>query len=345
MPLDPTTLGTPVAVSAIGKELKKLWQADQTRTRASLINFAILCQGEDAMQENTALLAHFVENHAFRAVLIGVDAAPGDTSVQAWVNAHCYLPKAGAKHVCCEQVSLFIRGNVRPLLPNLLFSQLDYDLPLTLWWRCESSEHLNHEIWRWVDRLVFDSRDWRQPRQQLAALRTSLGTSRAVLCDLNWTRTLHLRQSLAQMFDTPIAAAALRHLSQVHITHAPGARTTAILLLGWLAAQLGWAARGTSGDALRFTSGTSDIACRLREEAGPSISHLELQSPALTVTASRPPGASFLNVQVLAANGTPSEHIMPADRDDTVSILDQEMASWGRHSVYLKALAAAEPLL
>ncbi len=345
MPLDPTTLGTPVAVSAIGKELKKLWQADQTRTRASLINFAILCQGEDSMQENTALLAHFVQNHAFRAVLIGLEAAPGASTVQAWVNAHCYLPKAGAKHVCCEQVSLFIRGNVRPLLPNLLFSQLDYDLPLTLWWRCESPEHMDHEIWRWVDRLVFDSRDWLEPRQQLAALRTSLGTSRAVLCDLNWTRTLHLRQSLAQMFDTAAAAAGLRHLSHVRITHAPGARTTAILLLGWLAAQLGWATSGTSGETLRFASGATDIACQLREAPGPSISHLELQSPTLTVIATRAADAGFLNVKVLSPDGTASEHIMPADSDDTVATLDQEMASWGRHTVYLKALTAAEPLL
>ena len=345
MPLDPTTLGTPVAVAAIGKELKKLWQADQTRTRASRINFAILCQGEDAMQTNTELLATFSQGHAFRALLIGAQPAPGETTVQAWVDAHCYLPKAGAKHVCCEQVSLFIRGNVRPLLPNLLFSQLDSDLPLTVWWRCESPELMDHEIWRWVDRLVFDSREWSEPRHQLAALRTSLGNSRAVLCDLNWTRTLFLRQALAQMFDTAATAAALGQLREVNIAHAPGARTTAILLLGWLAAQLGWGAHGPTGNTLHFSNDTTDIVCHLREEAGASISHIELQSAAFTVTASRSTGAGFLNVKVLSADGATNEHILPADSDDTVHTLDQEMASWGRHSVYLKALAAAEPLL
>ena len=34
------SLGTPVEVASIGKELKKLWAADQTRTRATLIAMA-----------------------------------------------------------------------------------------------------------------------------------------------------------------------------------------------------------------------------------------------------------------------------------------------------------------
>ena len=111
------SLGTPVEVASIGKELKKLWSADQTRTRATLFNFAIVCHGEAAMQASNELLENFVGGHAFRAVLIGIE--PGDTDrVEAWINARCYLPKAGAKHVCSEQVSLFVRGNVRRLLPN-----------------------------------------------------------------------------------------------------------------------------------------------------------------------------------------------------------------------------------
>ena len=59
------TFGTPVEITAIARELKKLWQADQTRTRASLINFAIICEGEAAMQDSTELLERFVRNHSF----------------------------------------------------------------------------------------------------------------------------------------------------------------------------------------------------------------------------------------------------------------------------------------
>ncbi len=345
MPLDTAAFGTPVEVTGIAKELKKLWQADQTRTRASLINFAIICQGAPAMQENTELLSRFVRNHAFRALLIGIEPGAMESSVQAWVNAHCYLPKAGAKHVCCEQISIFVQGNVRELLPNLLFSQLDYDLPLTLWWRCDCPEQVDPEVWRWVDRLVFDSQSWREPGKQLAAMRQAVHSSRTVLCDLNWMRTLYLRQALAQMFDIPDGLAELQRLRRVSITHAPGARSTAILLLGWFAAQLGWSAHDSGGNRLTFTADENRIICELNEAAGPSISRVLLESNALHVSAENPPQADRLTFAVNWKDGRSIGHMMPADSDDLADILDEELASGGHHRVYLKALAAAESLL
>jgi glucose-6-phosphate dehydrogenase assembly protein OpcA len=345
MPATLESLGTPVEVSAIGKELKKLWSADQTRTRATLFNFAVICQGEAAMAENTELLSNFVRGHAFHALLLGIDPGTGGPDVRAWINAHCYLPKTGAKHVCCEQVSIFIRGNVRALLPNLLFGQLDYDLPLTLWWRGENLGDLDAEVWRWVDRLLFDSQSWAEPRKQFHALRHALGGNRTVLCDLAWTRTLRLRQALAQIFDMPGTVIALPHLKRVAITHAPGARTTAVLLLGWLAAQLGWAAHGARGNHVRYAGPEGDIVCDLTEAAGPAINRVEMSSDQLSVAAAHAPGGCFLQTQVRDAGGRTTEHITPADCGTLSEILDQELASWGRHRVYLKALAAAEPLL
>jgi len=338
------SLGTPVEVAAIGKELKKLWTADQTRTRATLFNFAVICQGA-AMAENTELLSHFVRSHAFHALLIGIEPTISADEVKAWINAHCYLPKAGAKHVCCEQVSISVRGNVRALLPNLLFGHLDYDLPLTLWWRGNNLADLDSEMWHWVDRLLFDSQTWTEPRSQFTALRQALGGTRTVLCDLAWTRTLRLRQALAQMFDTPDTANALQHLKRVDITHAPGARTPAVLLLGWLAAQLGWSAHGARGSHLRFSGGDTDIACELTEVPGCDVSKVELASDQLTVTATRTNGSDFLQIQVRDASGRITPHVMPGDCNNVMSLLNAELESWGRHRVYLKALTAAEGLL
>ena len=346
MPLDSAAFGTPVEVAGIAKELRKLWAADQTRTRASLINFAIICEGEAAMQDSTELLERFVRNHSFHALLIGIEPnAAGTNNVQAWINAHCYLPKAGAKHVCCEQVSIFVQGKVRELLPNLIFSQLDYDLPLTLWWRCECPEQVDPEVWRWVDRLVFDSQTWREPRKQFTAMREAVRSDRTVLCDLNWMRALYLRQSLAQMFDMPDGAAALRKLRRVSITHAPGARTTAILLLGWLAAQMGWSAHGPGGRRITFTADENEIVCELSEAPGHGISRVVLETDDLHLSAEHPPQADYLDLALNWNDGRSAKHLLPADSDDLADILDEELASGGRHRVYLKALAAAEPLL
>src|SRR4051812_47021630 len=100
MTLDSSSLGTPVEVAGIGRELKQLWAADQTRTRASLINFVIVCEGAEAMNANTTLLQGIVRDHACRALLIGVEPKAEGSKILAWVNAHCHLPKAGGKHVC-----------------------------------------------------------------------------------------------------------------------------------------------------------------------------------------------------------------------------------------------------
>ena len=336
------SLGTPVEVSAIGRELKKLWSADQTRTRATLFNFAIICRGEDGMKTSSELLENFIGNHAFRAVLIGIDPGPTD-SVEAWINARCYLPKAGAKHICSEQVSLFVKGNVKRLLPNLLFGQLDSDLPLTLLWRCDCPEQMDPEVWRWVDRLIFDSAAWLHPRQQIAALRHQLGTGRTVMCDLAWTRTLRLRQALAQMFDTAENLAALHKMKSVRIVFAPGARSSAVLLLGWLAAQLGWAAHGPSGNHLRMDGEHGGVICDLVEEKGAVISRMELVSDALTVIAARAEGLIHLSTK--SSDGRGTEFLMPADSECDADTLDSELTSSGLHRVYSKALAVAEALL
>ena len=394
MPADTATtatFGTPVEITAIARELKKLWQADQTRTRASLINFAIICEGEAAMQDSTELLERFVRNHSFHALLIGIAPHAADSSVQAWVNANCYLPKAGAKHVCCEQVSLFVQGKVRELLPNLLFSQLDYDLPLTLWWRCECPEQVDAEIWRWVDRLIFDSGAWKDPRAQFAAMHAALNLNRSggakkvlsaqcsvlssppqdsdadsrqlgtdrlstehsfpatrtVLGDLNWVRSSNLRQAIAQMYDTPDGTARLRNLRSMDISHAPGSRTTALLLLGWFATLLGWkGSTVTAPGHITFTSADgTPIACELSESSGVPIHRVVLEHDDVSITVDHPKRAEYLNLTLVWKDGRLTRHLVPADSTDLADILDEELSRGSRHGIYLRALAAAEALM
>jgi glucose-6-phosphate dehydrogenase assembly protein OpcA len=353
------SFGAPVEIPAIARELKKLWQADQTRTRASLINFAIICEGEAAMQDSTELLERFVRNHSFHALLIGIDPKAADTSVQAWVNANCYLPKAGAKHVCCEQVSLFVQGKVRELLPNLLFSQLDYDLPLTLWWRCECPEQIDSEIWRWVDRLIFDSGAWKNPRAQFAAMRAALSSahtaSRTILGDLNWVRAGNLRQAIAQMYDTPDGAARIRKLRSLSISHASGSRTTALLFLGWFAALLGWSngqaparIEAATGVANRIAFTAPDggkVACELSESSGAPIHRIVLEHDDVSITVDHPKHAEYLNLTLVWKDGRLTRHLVPADSTELADILDEELSRGSRHGIYLRALAAAETLM
>jgi len=344
MTLDTSTLGTAVEVTEIARELKKLWSADETRTRASLINFVIVCEGTEAMNANTELLEHITRDHACRALLIGVDADASVTKVQAWVNAHCYLPKAGAKHVCSEQISLLLPASQRSLLPNLLFTHLESDLPLTLWWQCKCPNPPDAELWRWVDRLVFDSRTWATPKSEFELLHRSVTTGRTVLCDLNWTRTLHLRQSLAQLFDQPEQLAVLENTTALSIRHAAGSLSTALFLTSWLAGQLGWNLKTSSHTRIVFEKGGRDVVCELQAGDGSAISEVKLQSTAGAVNVLRQRDSKYLHAEVTTPDHPPTRLLMPADCDDMTSLIDEELSLGGRRRVYTKMLKVAGAL-
>ena len=182
MALDTARLGTPVEIGQIGKELKKLWESSGgATTRASLINFAVYCEGAHAAEVNTELINEFTRDHACRALLVVAEPDAPEPRVRAWINAHCHLTKAGAKQVCCEQISFLVEGKVGRVLPNIVFSNLDSDLPLVLWWQGEFPDPIDEQLWAWVDRLVFDSQKWARPAQQFELLLASLESSQSRL--------------------------------------------------------------------------------------------------------------------------------------------------------------------
>ena len=112
MPDSITTLtqGLPVEIGKIDRALKQLWRdGEGAATRASLINFAVYCEGAEAMAQTTEAISKITQDHACRAILIGLDPTKTDATVQAWILAHCHLSRAGAKQVCCEQIT-FVLG-------------------------------------------------------------------------------------------------------------------------------------------------------------------------------------------------------------------------------------------
>jgi glucose-6-phosphate dehydrogenase assembly protein OpcA len=244
--------------------------------------------------------------------------------VQAWILAHCHLSRAGAKQVCCEQITFLLGKDGLPLIPNIVFSHLDSDLPLVLWWRGEFPPESEEQLWTWVDRLIFDSQGWTHMGEQFGLLRTTIvpHSPRMTLCDLNWTRSLYLRQAVAQIFDHPEFLDALDSISAVEIVHAPGMKTTALLMTGWMGAQLGWKLDASDAQSLRFIDGNGhDVTVTLREEPGRALGSVQL-------TAAQ---TSFL---------VEFHYLMPCGKDDAVSLLNDELMSGGKHKVYLKAVDA-----
>ena len=349
-PIDSIPLGSQVDPGQVSRELKKLWDRDAgISTRASLMNFAVLCQGLEAMRSNTELLMEFTREHACRALLNGSDpGAPAD-QIRAWINAHCHLSRAGSKQVCCEQVSFYFEGNTANRIPNILYTSLDSDLPLLLWWQGEFPDSVNPELLAWVDRLIFDSHLWTRPHLQFNRIRAALRQvrCRTVLCDLNWTRTLHIRQAMAQMLDHPANLALLEDLNSVVIAHSREFRSTALLLMGWFAAQLRLEPVENSPDRFQFKSAQGrPVQFEVREETGRSISRCELHSAAGAILCQRDNAGDFFRIEVRLDRAERTyQHLLPAGSNATTTLLLEEIGSGGPHRVYLKALDAVETFL
>src|SRR5438128_10278019 len=237
------SLGFQVELNKIDSELKKLWaQGEGAMTRASLVNLAVYSEAPGSLEKNTQLIAKIAENHACRAIVIGADCKTKENRVEAWISAHCHISRAGSKQICSEQLSFLLEGPCTNLLPSIVFSHLESDLPLHLWWQDEFPDPMDPQLWTWVDRLIYDSQTWKNFDAQMRLVETAQNEAkqRIVLCDLNWTRLDKVRYAIAQFFDHPASHHHFGKIENLNIDYALGFKSTALFLIGWLGAQLNW---------------------------------------------------------------------------------------------------------
>jgi len=344
------SLGLPVEINKIDQELKKLWQeSESAATRASLVNLAVYSEDAGSLNRNTQLMAKITENHACRAIVIEADCKAQENRVEAWISAHCHVTGAGSKQVCSEQISFLLKGGCTTLLPSIVFSHLDSDLPFYLWWQEEFREPMDPQLWTWVDRVIYDSQGWEDFRAQLRLLESAEqeANQRIVLCDLNWTRLDSVRLALAQFFDHPASHHHFATIKTVRIDFAPGSRSTAVLFVGWLAAQLNWQSEETNvPNKLSFVSPSGGkIAVELRERPGEPISEVAMATPEVEFLVTHSKCEDLLEV----SRGKPDEkrtpQLMPAGKNDPVSLMSEELMRGGPHHVYLHAVNRVRNLL
>ena len=344
------SLGTPVEIGKIDQELKKLWhEGEGLMTRASLMNLAVYSEEPGSLQNNTQLMARITENHACRSIIIEADCRAGDDKVSAWINAHCHVSIVGSKQVCSEQISFLLKGGCTTQLPSIVLSNLDSDLPLYLWWQKEFPEPMDPQLWTWVDRVIYDSHGWSDfPSQiHLLELMQQEANQRMVLCDLNWTRLDNLRFALAQFFDHPASHHRLAKISKVRINFAPGFRSTAILFVGWLGAQLNWHIdQVKSPGQLRFTAASEQqIEVELRESDGQPVHEIMLTSGDVELRVTYANCGDLLEVSRMQNSETRHPQLMPAGNNDPVGLISEELIRGGPHHVYLNALNCVRDLL
>lgn len=349
-PSETYSLGQPVAISDIGGELKKLWQEGEgAMTRASLINLAVYSEKPGSLERNTQLISKITEDHACRALVIGATRESKEDRIEAWVNAHCHVSRAGGKQICSEQISFSLQGPCVKWLPSIVFSHLDSDLPLYLWWQDDFPNDMDPQLWAWIDRLIFDSQTWKDFDKQMRLVETAEqeAKQRIVLCDLNWTRLDKVRYALAQFFDHPASHRHFANMESVTVDFGPGYKSSAILLVGWLAAQLKWKTnqQQMNGSCRFLDPNERKIDIELREKSGSPIGEVALNSQFIKFCVAPAKCGDLLEVSRSGEKETARPQMMPAQSNDPVDLLTQELMRGGPHRVYLRAVNAVRSLL
>ncbi len=340
------SIGAPVEVNEIDRELKKLWATDNGAiTRASLVNLAVYSEKPDSLAQNTQVVSQITQNHACRALVIEADPRAANDRAQAWISAHCHL-RASARQVCSEQISFRLEGT--KLFPSILFSHLDSDLPLYLWWQAELREPLDPQLWAWVDRLIYDSRDWRDFDAQMRLIEAAQeeGQQRQmVLCDLNWSRLLHFRLAFAQFFDHPASHCHFDKSEKVSLAFGRGFRPTGLLFLGWIAAQLGWEVN-LSHDELELENSTGKfVIVELSENGEAPLIQFTARTPEVEFCVKRADCGDLLEVSYGKLDQDHVHQLLPADDGDLATLVSEELMRGGDRHVYGHAVEKVRALL
>lgn len=339
-------LGLPVEIGHIDKELGRLWESSaDTKSRASLINFVVHSDTPSSLAADTALISEIAGSHACRAILILANPAAHESSARAWINAHCHPAGKNGREICSEQITFLLDGESASALPNIVFSHLDSDLPLCLWWKGNLPEPLDEKLWAWVDRLIYDSAEWFHPAHQFSIIRhlSARDVTGAVLCDLNWTRLHSWRYALAGLFDHSAAFPRLSEVSSMEIQGASDSHTAALLLLGWFADRLDWSIDPEHG-TIHSPSGRV-IEFLHSPNGGHGLSKISIACDQARFEMELPPASDFFEASIQAPGIPETRQLFPAPKNGLTNTILAELSRAGRHPLYIKSLEKILPLL
>ncbi len=338
-------LGTEVPVSAIDRELRKLWEQDEARTNASLMNLVVYSEKPGALIANSEIIRELTRDHACRAILVGIDRDEPKPNIRAWITAHCHLAD-GRKSVCCEQIAFHLTGRVTGRFRNTVFAHLNSDLPLIFWWQGELSEILTERLVSVMDRLVIDSSAWADPAASFAMIEeTSQANPELVIQDHAWTRSWQFRVGIASLFDDPAAQQALPRIYRVEIIYHPDHRNTALQILAWLVVQAVWKDR-ESTDPFAYESATGvEISVNLTADAAvPPIASVIIRAANTTVQVTQKAGASHIERHVESA-GYKATSLSPIDPTTPAELVAVQLSRGGKNSLYQKILPRFRAML
>jgi hypothetical protein len=254
-----------VPCDRIDAELDRIWRGIAQRAqsagarriavnRACLLNLVIHA-GDGPSEVVGRFTATALTDHLPARVIVirARPGEPGDGAPRAFVAASRNpMGEGRAALVSGELVLLEARGAQLDRVPAVVRATLEPDLATTLWWTGPTPPPRSYvaALRDIADRVVVDSEAMADDRD-VSHLLPLPGSGR--LADLTWPRLEPWRTAMARAFDVPEHRGFLAAVDGVRV--AIGARGSSApdasagpLLVGWLAAALGWDACARDAD-------------------------------------------------------------------------------------------------
>lgn len=325
--------------------------------RASVLS--LIVRAPDGADEARAIdaLGELSGLHPSRTLVVALDPA-AEPGLDASVSAHCRLKPGTQARVCFEEVRLTARGGMVGQMGSVVAPLLVPDLPVFLWWLADRPEP-EEELLSLCDRLLVDS----SPLDPagLMGLERLVGSleGRAAVGDLAWPALAPWRELLAQLFDPPEARQYQRRLTTVRLYYVDGGATAQpFLLLGWLAASLGWSLESSAGQPapagyrVDIRSAAGPVAVSLNPVRAPGGGLEPGEMLAITMVSGRGVQQATFSVEReedqlcaevrTALPGRPiSAHTLSLARPSLAALLSQELEQMARAPQYQESLAWA----
>jgi glucose-6-phosphate dehydrogenase assembly protein OpcA len=214
--------------------------------------------------------------------------------------------------------------------------------------------------------VIVDSTTFVEPEAGLARLAALLDrggqNSGVAISDLSWGRLTPWRELTAQFFDAPALVSHLSEITRVTLDYEARAgaapdRSQALLLVGWLAARLGWRMAGPpsqqpNGAMLRLAAANGEpIAIELRptepiDDALDQLSALAIdcRRARFTIARDAAPGCAAARSEI--DDMQPIQRKVRLERLDEAELIGEELQLLGRDQTFetaLKAMAGLVP--
>jgi glucose-6-phosphate dehydrogenase assembly protein OpcA len=332
--------------------------------RTSLLNLVVYAADEAGAEEASHTIAGLDRDHPSRALIIIASPSEDESRIEARCAAHCHVAAGLEQHVCCEEVLLKVSGRAAGHLHSIIAPLLVPDLPAYVWWTgpLPRGRHLFEELMENADRFIVDSGLFRHPTHGLRRVAELCEeTPGCAVGDMNWARLEPWRDVLLLHGGDAAMRAYREAVSSVEIAYTGGPDTPvpsqAFLLVGWLAARLGWDASSPAVDRDVVTLGPAPgtpgpgpvrvrlipreappgpgdlLRVRLQDHQGAAISVMRADDPLYLEVEVRTPDYSQRQL-VLTAAPDPGE-MLAAELDDLP----------GEGTEYEEALQKALPLI